>query len=44
MSYCNDVDCLMKTSGQDSKHEEWRLLTDASKVSLKGVLSPLHGK
>jgi len=38
MSYCNDVDGLLKLVKHDYNHEEWRLFTDATKVQQKGVL------
>jgi hypothetical protein len=38
MSYCNDVDGIMKFLGNDCEGEEWLLFTDASNTSLKGVL------
>jgi hypothetical protein len=38
MSYCNDVDGLMKSLGHDHKQEEWQLLNDATRASLKVLL------
>jgi hypothetical protein len=38
VSYCKDVNDLMKLMRHNHKSEEQRLFTDASKVSLKGVL------
>ena len=38
VSYCKDVNGLMKLMGHNHKSEKQRLFTDASKVSLKGVL------
>lgn len=38
MSYCNDVDSVLKSLGQYHKREERRLSIDAPKAGPKGVL------
>ena len=36
--YCSDIPNLIKKMGVEYKSSDWRLFTDASKRSLKGVL------
>jgi hypothetical protein len=38
MSFCNDVDGVMKFWGHDCEDEEWHLFTDASDTGVKSVL------
>jgi len=38
MSYCNDVDSVLKSLGHHHKRDERRSFIDASKAGLKGVL------
>ena len=38
MSYCNDVDSVLKSLGHHHKREERRLFIDASKTDPKGAL------
>ena len=40
--YCNDVDGLMKAIGHQHQPENWRLLIDSNKLTLKAVV--LHNE